>query len=171
MGEKYSVTWDHTGKYEKNQDNKSEFYSKGKKVIGNVVFSSVQSLSLVWLFVTSAATTALQASMYITDCQSLPKPISIESVMPSNNIILCCPLLLLPSIFPSTSVFKMSQLFALGGQSLGVSASTSVLPMNTHDWSPLGWSGWISLQSKRLSGVFSNITIKKYQFFSVQLSL
>ena len=65
----------------------------------------------------------------------------------------------------------MSQLFAWGGQSIGVSASTSVLPMNTQDWSPLGWTGWISLQSKGLSRVFSNITVQKHQFFGAQLSL
>ena len=67
--------------------------------------------------------------------------------------------------------FQMSQLFTSGGQSIGVSASTSVLPMNTQEWSPLGWTSWISLQSKRLSRVFSNTTIKKHQFFSTQLSL
>ena len=64
----------------------------------------------------------------------------------------------------------MSQLFAWGGQSIGVSASTSVLPMNTQDWSPLGWTGWISLQFKGLSRVFSNTTVQKHQFFSAQLS-
>ena len=66
--------------------------------------------------------------------------------------------------------FQMSQLFASGGQSIGVSASTSVLPMNTQDWSPLEWTGWISLQSKGLSRVFSNTTLQKHQFFSAQLS-
>ena len=66
--------------------------------------------------------------------------------------------------------FSMSQLFAWGGQSTGVSASASVLPMNTQEWSPLGWTGWISLQSKGLSRVFSNTTVQKHQFFSTQLS-
>ena len=70
---------------------------------------------------------------------------------------------------PSGS-FQMSQLFASGGQSIGVSASTSVLPMNTQDWSALGWTGWISLQSKGLSGVLSNTTVQKHQFFGAQLS-
>ena len=92
---------------------------------------SVQSLSHVRLFVTPW-TTAHQASLSITNSWSLPKPMSIESVMPSNHLILCDPLLL-PSIFPSIRVFKMSQLFTSGGQSIGVSASTSVLPMNTQD--------------------------------------
>ena len=72
--------------------------------------------------------------------------------------------------FPASGSFQMSQLFASGGQSIGVSASTSVLPMITQDWSPLGWTGWISLQSKRLSRVFSNTTVQKHQFFSAQLS-
>ena len=99
----------------------------------------------------------------------------IELVMPSNYLIFCHPLLLLPSIFPSIRVFSMSQLFALGGQSLGASAS-SVLPMNIQDWFPLGRTGWISLQSKGLSRVFSNITVQKASillrsaFFIVQLS-
>ena len=72
--------------------------------------------------------------------------------------------------FPASGSFQKSHLFASGGQSIGVSASTSVLPMNTQDWSPLGWTGWISLQSKGLSRVFSNTTVQK-QFFSAQLSL
>ena len=76
-----------------------------------------------------------------------------------------------PQSFPASGSFQMSQLFTSGGQSIGVSASTSVLPMNTQDWSPLGWTGWISLQSKGLSRVFSNTTVQKHQFFSAQLSL
>ena len=71
-----------------------------------------------------------------------------------------------PQFFPASESFPMSQLFAWGGQSIGVSASTSVLPMNTQDWSPLEWTGWISLQSKGLSRVFSNNTVQKHQFFS-----
>ena len=76
-----------------------------------------------------------------------------------------------PQSFPASGSFPMNQLFASGGQSIGVSASTSVLPMNTQDWSPLGWTGWISLQSKGLSRVFSNTTVQKHQFFGAQLSL
>ena len=75
-----------------------------------------------------------------------------------------------PQSFPASGSFQMSQLFASGGQSIGVSASTSVLPMNTQDWSPLGWTGWISLQSKGLSRVFSNTTVQKHQFFGAQLT-
>ena len=73
--------------------------------------------------------------------------------------------------FPASGSFQMSQLFTSGGQSIGVSASTSVFPMNIQDWSPLGWTGWISLQSKGLSRVFSNTTVQKHQFFSAQLCL
>ena len=72
--------------------------------------------------------------------------------------------------FPASGSFPMSQLFASGGQSIRVSASTSVLPMNTQDWSPLGWTGWISLQPKGFSRVFSNTTVQKHQFFGSQLS-
>ena len=73
--------------------------------------------------------------------------------------------------FPASGSFQMSYFFTSGGQSIGVSASTSVLPMNTQGWSPLRWTGWISLQSKGLSRVFSNTTAQKHQFFSTQLSL
>ena len=75
-----------------------------------------------------------------------------------------------PQSLPAWGSFPMSQLFAWGGQSTGVSASISVLPMNTQDLSPSGWTGWISLQSKGLSRVFSNIIVQKHQFFSAQLS-
>ena len=76
-----------------------------------------------------------------------------------------------PQSLPASGSFPMSQLFAWGGQSIGVSASTSVLPMNTQDWSSSEWTGWISLQSKGHSRVLSNTTIQKHQFFSAQLSL
>ena len=117
-------------------------------------------LSRVWLFATPWIT-ARQASLSITNSQSPPKPMSIESVMPSNHLILCRPLLLLPSVFPTISVFSNESFFASSGQSIGVSASASVLPMNTQDWSPLGWTGWISLPSR----VFSNTIVQKHQFF------
>ena len=73
--------------------------------------------------------------------------------------------------FPESGSFQMSQFFASAGQSIGVSASTSVLPMNIQDWLPLGWTGWISLQSKGLSRVFFNLTVQKHQFFGAQHSL
>ena len=111
-----------------------------------------------------------QQTKSITNSQSPPKPMSIELVIPSNHLILCHPLLLPPSVFPRSGSFPMSQLFTSAGQTTEVSASTSVLPMNTQDWSPLRWTGWISLQSKGLSRVFSNTTVQKHQFFSAQLS-
>ena len=76
-----------------------------------------------------------------------------------------------PQSSPASGSFQMSQLFASDGQNIGVSASTSVLPMNTQDWSPLGWTDWISLQSKGLSRVFSNTTVQNHQFFGTELSL
>ena len=76
-----------------------------------------------------------------------------------------------PQYFPASGSFPMSQLFTSGSQNIGVSASASVLPMNIQDWFPLGWTGWISLQSKGLSRVFSNTTVQKHQFFSTQLHL
>ena len=105
----------------------------------------------------------------ITNSQSPPKPMSIVSVMPFNHLIV--PLSSCPQSFPTSGSFHMSQLCTSGGQSLGVSASTSVLPMNTQDSSPLGWIGCISLQSKGLSRVFSSTTVQKHQFFGAQLFL
>ena len=100
--------------------------------------SSVQLLSSVRLFATPW-TAARQASLSITNSQSLLKLISIEVVMPSNHLILCCPLLLLS--FLASGSFQMSQLFTSDGQSIGVSTSTLVLPMNFQDWCPLGLAG------------------------------
>jgi len=110
---------------------------------------------------TTPWTAAHQASLSITNSWSLLKLMSIESVMPSNHLILCCPLLLLPSI-PASGSFPVSQFFTSGGQSIGVSASISVLPMNIQDWFPFGWTGWISLLSKGLWRVFSNIIVQKH---------
>ena len=90
--------------------------------------------------------------------------------MPSSHLILCHPLLC-PQSLPASGSFQMSQLFASGGQSIGVTASASVFPMNTQDRSSLGWTGWISLQSKGFSGVFSSTTFRKHHFFSSQPSL
>ena len=103
--------------------------------------------------------------------QSLLKLMSIKSVMQCNHLIICHPLLP-PSIFPSIRDFcPMSQFFTLGAQNIGISASASVLPMNIQDWFPLELTGWISLQSKGLLTVLSNITVQKHQFFDTQLSL
>ena len=130
--------------------------------------SSVQWLRSIRLFVIPW-TTALQASLSITNFWSLLKLMSIESVMPSNHLTLCRPLLLLPSIFPSIRVFSKESVLCIRWQN--IRASASVLPMDIQDWFPLGWTGWISLQSKGLSRVFSNTTVQKHQFFSAQLAL
>ena len=130
---------------------------------------SVQSLSCVRLFVTPWIAVC-QASLSITNFQSLLKLMSVESVMPSSHLILCRPLLLLPPVPPSIRVFPMSQLFAWGGQSTGVSALASVLPKKSQGWFPLECTCWISLQSKGLSRVFSSTTVQKHQFFGSQLS-
>ena len=106
-----------------------------------------------------------QASLSITNSRSSLRLTSIASVMPSSQLLLCRSLRLPPPILPASESFPMSQLFAWGGQSTGVSALASFLPMNTQDWSPSEWTGWISLQSKGLSRVFSNTTVQKHQFF------
>ena len=131
--------------------------------------SSVQLLRCVWLFATPW-TAAHQASLSITNSQSLPKLMSIESEEPSNNLILSHPISHL-QYFPASGSFQMSQLFTSGGQILGVSDSTSLLPINIQGCFPLGWTGWISLQSKGLSRVFSNTTVQKHQFFGTHFSL
>ena len=132
----------------------------------SIQFSSVQSLSCVRLFANSW-TAVLQASLSIPKSWSPPKLMCLESVMLSNHLILCYPLPLLPTMFPSIRVFSNESTLRISG----VSASASVLPMNTQDWSPLGWTSWISLQSKGLSRVFSNTTVQKHQFFGARLSL
>ena len=133
-------------------------------------FSSVQSLSHVQLFVTPWAA-APEASLSNTNSRSPPKPVSIESVLPSSHLILCRPLLLLPSILPSIRVFSNESVLTSGWQSIGASSSASVLPINIQDWFPLGLTGLISLLSKGLSRVFSCTTVQKHQFFSAPLSL
>ena len=142
-----------------------------------------------WLCITQHRTYFIvQFSSATQSCQTLCEP--IDCSMPlfpvhhqllehaqahvhwvgDNHFILCCPLLLLLSIFPSIC-FPMSWLFTSGGQSIGVSASASVLSMNIQEWFPSGLTGWIYLWSKGLSRVFSNTTVQKHQFFSTQLSL
>ena len=129
---------------------------------------SVQPLSRVWLFATQWIA-ACQASLSITNTQSSLKLLSIDSGMPSSHLILCHPLLLLPQSLVHQSLFQWVN-STWDGQSTGVSALASFLPKNTQDWSPLEWTGWICMQSKGLSRVFSNTTVQKHQFFSTQLS-
>ena len=110
-------------------------------------------------------TAARQASLSITNSRSLLKVMPNESVITSNHLISSAvPFSSCLQSFPASGSFQRSQFFASGGQSIGVSASASVLPMNIQDWFPSGWTGWISLQSKRLSRVFSNTTVENYQF-------
>ena len=133
------------------------------------VSQSVQSLSRVQLFATLWIA-AHQASLSITISRSLLRPCpSSRWCHPaiSSSVV---PFSSCPQSLPASGSFPMSQLFVSGGQSIGVSVSASVLPMNTQDWSPLGWTGWISLQSMGLSRVFSNTTVQKHQFFGAQLS-
>ena len=132
----------------------------------------VQLLSCVWLFVTQWIA-AYQASLFFTISQGLLRLMSTESVMPSNHLILSHPPFLLPSIFLSTRVFynELALRQSIGGQSIGASASASVLPMSIQGWFHLGLTGWISLLSKGLSRVFSSTTVQKQQFFIAQPSL
>ena len=132
-------------------------------------FSSVQSLSHVWLFETQwiavrqATLSITNSGVYSNSC-SLSRwchPAISSSVVPFSSC---------PQSLPASKSFPMSQLFTWGGQSIGVSALASVLPMNTQGWSPLEWTSWISLLSKGLSRVFSNTTVQKHQCFSAQLS-
>ena len=131
------------------------------------IFSSVQLLSLVRLFVTPWTTAHLA---FLSISQSPPKPMSIDLVMASNHLIFCCPVLLL-SIFPSIRVFSNESALHIKWPKYW-SFSFNISPSSEHQgWSPLGWTGWISLQSKGLSRVFSNTTVQKHQFFGAQLSL
>ena len=149
-----------------------QHHSSKASVLWHSVFfiRSDQSLSRVQLFATPW-TAARQTSPSITNPRSSLKLMSIES---SDAIQLSHPLSSLSSClqsFPASGAFPRSQFFTSGGQRIGVSASASVLPMNIQDWFPLGWTSWISLQSKGLSRVFSNTTVQKHQSFSTQLSL
>ena len=130
---------------------------------------SDQWLSHVLLFKTPGIA-ARQASLSITNSQSSLRLMSIKSVMPSGHLILSCPFSSCPQSLPASESFPMSQLFASGGQSTGVSALASFLPKKSQGGSPSEWTGWISLQSKGLSRVFSNTTVQKHQFFVTQPS-
>ena len=159
--------------------NLSTFYILYETYFGTIItnnhvlmghFSSVQSLSCVdslWPHEPHHARTPSPSPTPGVHPNPCPlnwwcHPTILSSVIPFSSC---------PQSFPASGSFQMSQLFTSGGQSIGVSASTSVLPVNTQDWSPLGWTGWISLQSRVLWSVFSNTTIQKHQFFRAQLSL
>ena len=138
--------------------------------MSSVQFSSVQSLRCVWLFV-KPYTVACQDPLSITNSWSLLKLMSIESEMPSNNLILFVRFSSCLQSFPASVSFQMSQVFISGGQSIGASALASVLLMNIQGWFPLELTGLIYLQSKGLSRVFSNTTVQRHQFFGTQLCL
>ena len=133
------------------------------------LFSSVHSLSHVWLYVTPWTTT-LQASLSITNSRSSLRRMAIESVMPSSHLILCRPLLLLPPVPSSIRVFSNESALHMRWPKYW-SFSFSIIPSNEHPGLILlGWTGWTSLQSKGLSRVFSNTIVQKHQFFGTQLS-
>ena len=135
---------------------------------GSVQFSSVQSLSLtLWPQGPQHTRPPYPSPTPVVYSNSCPlsqwcHPTISSTVIPFSSCL---------QSFPASGSFQMSQLFTSGGQRIGVSASTSVLPMNTQDWYPLGWTGWNSLQSKGLSRVFSNTTVQNHQFFGTQISL
>ena len=135
----------------------------------SVQFSSVQLLSRVWLFVTPWIAVR-QASLSITNSRSSLKLMSIESVTPSSHLIVCHPLLLLSPIPPSIRLFSNESTLHMRWPKYWTFSLASVLSKNTQDWSPLGWTGWISLQSKGRPRVFSNTTLQNHQFFGTQLS-
>ena len=132
-------------------------------------FSSLKSLSRFRLLATPWIA-ARQASLSITNSRSSLTLMPIELMIPSNHLILCSPFSSCSQSFSASGSFPVSPPFASGGQSIGATTSVSVPPMNIQNWFPLGWTDWIFLQSKGLSGVFSNTTVQKHQFFGAQLS-
>ena len=140
-----------------------QFYLKNK-----VQFSSVTQLCPILCYLMDYSTPGFPVQHQLLEFTQINVHWVGDAIQPYN---LCHPLLLSPSIFPSIEFFQMSQLFTSWGQSIGVSASTSLLPINIQDWFPLGWTGWDSLQTKALSGVFPNTTVQKHQLFGAQLSL
>ena len=144
-----------------------------KRIQNKYQFSSVPQSCLTLCHPMDCSTpgfTPHQSSLSIANSWSWLKLMSVVSVMPYNHLILCYFSFSLQSL-PAWVSFSVSWLFSSGGQSSGVSASASALPMNVQGWCPLGLTGWISLKPKGLSRVFSNTTVQKRQFFSTQLSL
>ena len=139
------------------------------KILKYYQIRSDQSLSRVQVF-TTPWITARQASLSITNSRSSPRLMSIESVMPSSHLILCRPLLLLSPIPPSIRVFSNESTLHMRWPKYWSFSLASFLPKKSQGWSPSEWTGWISLQSKGLSRVFSNTTVQKHQFFGAQPS-
>ena len=162
--------------YQKQKDSMSPYLNiiKNIKILWyfgvHLLFVLVQSLSHVWLFETQW-TAAHQASLSITNSLSLLKLMFTESMMPSNHLIHCYPLLFMPSIFHSIQDFSNELALPIRWPKYWVSAATSVLPMNIQGWYPLGLTGLISLLPKGLSRIFSSTTFRKHQFFGTEPSL
>ena len=135
----------------------------------SVQFSSVNQSCRILCDPTNYSTPGLPVHHQLLEFTQTHIHLVGDTIQPSHPLLSPSPLC--PQSLPASGSFPMSQLFAWGSQNIGVSASASVLPMNTQDWSPLGWTGWISLQSKGLSKVFSNTTVQKQQFFGAQISL
>ena len=164
------IRWQYNMKFLFSKSNQTSSQNLLRPCYVIIKFSLVQWFSRVLVFATPWAA-ACQASLSFTNSWSILKlcasswwchPTISSSVVPFSSCL---------QSFPTSGSFPMSQVFALGSQSIGVSGSASVLPMNIQDWFPLGWTGWISLQTKGLSRLFSNTTVQKHQFSSAQLSL
>ena len=140
------------------QNNWQRLYLQNIQAAHAAQFSSVAQLDLTLCNCMDCSMPGLP----ITNSWSLLKLLSIESVTPSNHLILCRPFLLLPSIFPSSKIFSNESVLHMRWPKYCSFSLVSVLSMNTQDWSPLGWTGWISLLSKELSRVFSNTTVQKH---------
>ena len=136
--------------------------------ISSVQFSSVAQSCQTFCDPMNHSTPGLPAHHQLPESTQIHIHRVCDAILPSHPLSSLSPLAPNPSL--ASGSFPMSQLFTSGGQSIRISASTSVLPMNTQDWSPLGWTGWIFSQSKGLSRVFSNTTVQKHQFFGAQLS-
>ena len=132
----------------------------------NIVDIGLIGIIFLVQFSCSVVSDSLRSSLSITNSQSTPKPMSLCWWCHQNISSSFFPISPFPQSFPPSGSFQMSQLYASGGQTIG--ASASVLPMNIQDWFPLGWTGWISLQSKGLSRVSSNTTVQNHQFFGAQ---
>ena len=155
-----------------NKGQPTEIFEGSRHSLGFIIIvmgSSVHSFSHVWLFVTPW-TAAHQAPHPSPTPGVHPNPCPLSQWCHPTISSSVDPFSSCPQSFPASESFQMSQLFTSGSQSIGVSASKSVLPINTQDWFPFGWTGWISLQSKGLSRVFCSTTVQKHPFFSAQLS-
>ena len=153
---------------------KAVSYLLNHKESPNIYFIiTIQFSSVAQLFPTLCHPTnfSIPGSPVITNARSLLKLMSIELVMHPTISSSGIPFSSHPQSFPASGFFQMSQLFTSGGQSIRVSASASVLPMNIQDWFPIGWTGWIFLQFKGLCRAFSSTIVEKHQFFGTQLSL